>query len=426
MKIKCLHIPIAILLSLNLRGADKLVIESPQSDGQNFTSGRVVIVVKVDSSVKRIIAKVTIPAAKPSTTPAAKGNSAATPAAATPAAAGPQTIFTLGPVDLPRGAERWSPELKLAAGENTITVTDADDDKNSATRKVTADTSDMSSDTRNDFEAGFYAGASIDSFASNETKQYIGYTSADSGPKTGYVAGIDFAYRLFKRNTESRWPVQLWLFGETVHGQRSTEVVCSQTAGTGSSATPPAVCAGFNADNAPDAFLAILRNSSSLEASAGARLEFLKLNRSSNYSANLYLKSQLGFITVQNNGGDVVDDHLKIGLGTILTNGPFKGSYLDAGWGRSDLFAIHRGRRFKVDGYIEWEAKISNQVSIFPFFQMIVDSDFGPGSDDIRTYYGINMEIRTLSCLFNSAGCAKKAAAAAAGANPAQKPAGSN
>ena len=412
--------------SLPVGGAEKLVIESPVNS-QRLTSGHVVVAVKVDPSVKRVMATVTVPAAKTASSAAEKASTtpAATAGATTTSAArGPRTVFILGPVELPRGADRWSPDVRLASGENIITVSDADDDKTSVAVTVTADNSDMSYDTRRDFQGTFYAGANIDSFASNETKQYIGYTATDSGPKTGYAAGVDFEYRFIKRNTESRWPVQLWLSGETVHGQRSTEVDCSQSKGTGSSA--PTVCAGFNPNTAPEAFLAVLRNSSSLEAYAGARLELLKLNRSSNYSANLYVKSQLGFITVQDNGADVVDDHLKLALGTIMTNGPFNGSYLDVGWGRTDLFAVHRSRRFKVDGYVQWEAKITDEVRIYPFFQMVLDSDFGRGSDDVRTYYGINMDIRTLSCLFNSAGCAKKAADAAAAASPAQKPAGSN
>ncbi len=413
-----LYLLVVAMSSLPVRGAEKLVIESP-TKSQKFTSGRVVVSVKVDSSVKRLKATVTTQA--PTPPPSEEKKASATPAATAKASAGkgPRTVFTLGPVELPRGADHWSPEVTLASGENTITISDADDDKSSTSVTISADDSDMSSDSRADFLGTFYAGASIDSFASNETKQYIGYTAADSGPKTGYAAGVDFQYRLLKRNTESRLPLQLWLLGETIHGQRSAEVDCSQSKGAGSGAPP--VCAGFNPETAPEAFLAVLRNSSSMEAYTGARLEFLKLNRSSNHSANLYAKSQLGFITVQNNGGDVVDSHLKLALGAIMTNGPFRDSYMDVGWGRTDLFALHRGRRVKVDGYVQW--KISDDVPFYPFFQMVVDSDFGRGSDDVRSYYGINMDLQALSCLFRPAGCAKKAAnggAPAAAPKPAE------
>jgi hypothetical protein len=253
-------------------------------------------------------------------------------------------------------------------------------------------------DDRGAWESTFYVGASIDSFAANETKDYLGYNSSNttasnnlqraSGPQLGYVVGIDFAYRLAHSEKRPRWPWHLWVFGETVHGQRSTEVDCKAT-------QPPAVCSlekGFDISDPASAFLGILRNSTSLEAFTGARLEFFKLNPGSQNSANLYVKSQLGFLTIQNNGGDVVDDHIKAAVGTIMTNGKFRDSYLEAGWGKSDLFHLHRGRRFKFDGYLQYE--FSQGIS--PFIQLCVNSDFGPGSDDVRTYYGVNFDIRRL------------------------------
>jgi len=213
-----LHVLVFAMCSPAARGAVKLNIESP-ANGQRFAGGRVIVAVKVDPSVGRLKAVVTVRAVE--------SGSSATPATSAEA----RRVFALGPVELPRCSAYWSPEVRLAKGENTITITDADDDKTSAAVTVTADDNELSSDPRDDFRGTFYAGASIDSFASGETRQYIGYTAADSGQKTGYAAGVDFQYRLFKRDTDSRWPMQLWLFGETVHGQRSTEVDCKQSAG---------------------------------------------------------------------------------------------------------------------------------------------------------------------------------------------------
>jgi hypothetical protein len=120
-------------------------------------------------------------------------------------------------------------------------------------------------------------GASIDSFAANETKNYLGYNQPDttggnnlqqaSGPQTGYIAGVDFAYRLFKSGN-LRFPVQLWLYGETVHGQRSTEVDCTAAPDTCKLFDPT----GFDPTKLASTFFAILRNASSLEGYAGARL----------------------------------------------------------------------------------------------------------------------------------------------------------
>ncbi len=296
-----------------------------------------------------------------------------------------------------------SKTVPLAEGaENTITVSLLSDPSSSASVKVTQDGDE--SDTRHNWESSGYIGASIDSFASNETKNFLGYDrngnvvasnpANASGPQTGYVAGIDFSYRLAKWTANPRFPVQLWLYGETIHGQRSTEVDCNAA---------PDVCklndpTSIDPTKLATTFFAVLRNASSLEAYAGARLEFLKLNPGSSNSANLYVKSQLGFITVQNNGGDVVDDHIKFGFGAIMTNGVFKHSYLETAYGKSDLFALHRSRRFKVDAYLEFQLPGDNKFSraVSPFFQMTVDSDFGKGSDSIRSYYGLNFDIREL------------------------------
>jgi len=293
--------------------------------------------------------------------------------------------------------------VPLAAGtDNTIAVSLVSDP--SKRMSITVTQSGDASDERGNWVASGYVGASIDSFAANETKAYLGYNQPDttggknlqqaSGPQTGYIAGVDFAYRVFKEGSKPHFPLQLWLYGETIHGQRSSEVDCNAA---------PATCklfdpTGFDATKLGSTFFAILRNSSSLEGYVGARLEFLKVNPGSANSANLYAKSQLGFLTVQSNGGDIVDDHLKIGLGAIMTNGDFKHSYLEVGYGRTDLFAIHRGRRFKVDGYLKWQLPGDNRFSraVSPFLQLTVDSDFGPGSDSVRTYYGLNFDIKEL------------------------------
>jgi hypothetical protein len=354
---------------------DKLTIESP-GDQAIFASASVVISVCVPAGINRVTATVSIP------DPKDKSKTA--------------TVVTVGPRTLARGEDHWSPELALAGGLNIVTVMDADHAGSSASVHVQANAGGVTSDERRGFDATFYAGASVDSFASNDTKKYLGYTPADSGPLLGYIAGVDFDYRLFRRSGGGRWPWQVWVFGETMHGQRSGEVSC------GASGTSP-VCSGVTSVSAANQFLAVLRSSTSVEAFSGLRLEFFKLNPMQEHSANLYLKSQLGFLTVQNSGSDVVDDHTKLAIGTMMTNGAFRNSYLEAGWGKTDLFATHRGRRFKVDGYVEWTEK--DTWPIRPFFELVLDSDFGPGADDIRAFYGVNVDIRNLGCLFKIAGC---------------------
>jgi len=247
-------------------------------------------------------------------------------------------------------------------------------------------------DTRESFEAGFFAGASIDSFAAGEVKHYVGYDMSQSGAQTGYVAGIDFAFRMAARTESRRWPLQLWLYGKTAHGVRSTEMDCRALPPLSGGVTTS--CGGIQA-GAADAFLAILRNASSLESYTGVRVEFFRVNPGQTHTANLYAKTQAGFLTVQSNGGDVMDDQIRLALGAILTNGPFRGSYFEWGYGKSDVFYLHRGRRLKVDGYLQW--KIGGKFPVSPFFQMTVDADMGPGSDSVRTYYGVAVDLRRIT-----------------------------
>ncbi len=261
--------------------------------------------------------------------------------------------------------------------------------KEGCSDKSSGYTEDEESDCREDFEASAYTGLAIDTFASDELKKYLN-PDASGGLKQRGIFGFDFAYRLHRGenalsapSSNTRWQNQLWVYGETLHGVRSVDVDCKANSFL-------TVCkdALSVTTNPLQEGLFILRNATSLEGYMGLRYEFLGLNQKGSHPANLYIKGQLGFLTVSNNGGDVLDMH-HIALGAIATKGPFQGSYLEAGWGRSDVFAIHRRRRFKIDGYLEH--KIGAGVSFFT--QLFVDSDFGKGSDAIQSFIGLNFDI---------------------------------
>ena len=252
-------------------------------------------------------------------------------------------------------------------------------------------------DERDSFTATFFTGASVDSFAAQELKNYV-YPSESGDKRLGYAAGVDFGYRLAGKQAESKRP-QLWIYGETVHGQRSADVDCS--------AEPkPEACSLQGLTPTPGAFIGILRNASSLEALAGLRLELLTLQAGIEFASKMYVKSELGFMTITGSGGDVVDSNQHLAVGALATNGRFGGSYLEAGWGKTDLFRLHRGRRVKFDGYLTWdfseECKGTSVGSwmkchgMQPFIQMTVDSDFGAGADSVRTYYGFNFDLKKL------------------------------
>lgn len=247
-------------------------------------------------------------------------------------------------------------------------------------------------DQRENFEATAFVGVVIDNFAAQESNALI-YPSA-AGSKSSYVEGIDFAYRLLGGPADVRaWKgSQLWVYGETVHGEQSADVNCAQ-------ATDPAICAVLSAaapTNLQSAFYSVIRNATSLEAYAGLRWEFLTLEGESPEAAKLYLKSELGFLTVTGLGS-VIESDQKIALGAIVTSGKFAHSYVQAGWGKNNLFRTSPGRRFKVDGYLTWDlSQWMTQYGITPFLEMTVDSDFGPGSDSVRSYFGFNFDLSKL------------------------------
>jgi len=186
---------------------------------------------------------------------------------------------------------------------------------------------------------------------------------------------------------------QFWLFGETLHGVRSADVDCM---GEKEEDKPP-VCTDLDlSKDIPGRARFILRNATSLEAFFGVRWEFFTLQSESDSPANIYLKAQAGFLSVANIGGDVVDSH-HIGMGIIATKGNFLGSYVEAGWGRTDLFLDNPRDRWKIDGFLSFKVlpgKIGGVMK--PFAQITVDSDLGPGSDSVQTYLGVDFDVSNL------------------------------
>ena len=213
-------------------------------------------------------------------------------------------------------------------------------------------------DGRCNFEAGFFGGIAIDTFAAPETLRYLNPGAANGLQERG-VGGFSFAYRVREK---------LWVYGETVHGVNSADVnnnltVAAQTAN----------------------LLYILRNATTLEGFTGFRYEFLPLQP----PASLYLKAQSGFLKVSGAPGNALGAGV-VASGAIVTNGIFTGSYLEAGWGWSDVFQVNPRRRLKVTGYLQKD--LGRGVSMF--VEMLVDTDLGPGSDSLQTYVGLNFDLR--------------------------------
>jgi hypothetical protein len=228
---------------------------------------------------------------------------------------------------------------------------------------------------------GIYVGSSIDSFAAGDLRKYI--NPDDSGTLSEHlIAGFDFDYQLAGRGKRS-----LWLYGETVHGARSGEVDCSENA---NASQDTCKIASLDAPS-PAAPLAIFRKATTLEGMIGLRGEVAELGRVGARSA-LYLKGQLGFISVAGRGGDLVDVH-HAGVGLRLKEGAFTDSYFEVGYGRDDLFVKNTGRT-KIDAYLTFGRASLPKAK--PFFQMVIDSDFKSGPDNIQTFFGLDLDVLEL------------------------------
>ena len=89
------------------------------------------------------------------------------------------------------------------------------------TRQATAVAGTCTDDCRDTAEFSFYTGLSIDTFAADELARYLNPNDS-GGTRERFLAGFDFAYRALEGRGH-----QLWLYGETVHGVRSTDVDCA-------------------------------------------------------------------------------------------------------------------------------------------------------------------------------------------------------
>jgi len=258
----------------------------------------------------------------------------------------------------------------------------------------------QSVDERGTFASSFYLGAAIDTFAGDETLKFINFQDS-SDLHARAVGGVDFAYRLlgdenrdFPEGRVARLN-DLWVYGETVHGVRSADVPCKAAAGQTAQSNQLICSNKLVPSPAPgEDFVFVLRNATSLEAYTGLRWEFLGLQQQSSAPANLYVKAPAGFVDVAGLNGPAKAEH-HIGAGAVATSGNFRDSYLEVGWGRSDIFQQNHGR-WKIDGYLERKIKIKKKDIVSVFVQINVDTHLGRGSDAVQSYIGLNYDMSKL------------------------------
>lgn len=270
-------------------------------------------------------------------------------------------------------------------------------------------TASAGTDERSDITITFHNGLILDSFAADEHKTYLNRGSANE-IQSRYAFGLDMAYRLLgdsaieelvsntslKNLLNFKWNPQLWVYGTTNHGMRSTELNCDNGENASLSA-----CSSKGATTAsPDDNFFILRNSSSLEGFGGLRLEIFTLQPDGDHPANFYINGQLGFLSINDKGGDIVDMH-HYGIGATVVGGKYKDSLLEVGLGRTDLFERNRDNRFKVIAKAVWHPErffwlippLQEYGNPAAFIKLVADTDLGPGSDSIQTYLGLTFSI---------------------------------
>jgi hypothetical protein len=234
--------------------------------------------------------------------------------------------------------------------------------------------------TGESFEASGYFGWAYDQFAPDNLGGYPPGTA--TAKHNRMLFGVDFAYRIFGTD-ESR--VRLWMAGETLHGVRSADINCD------AETNKPAVCT-------PQPGLtytrAVLENQSSLEAYVAPRLELATLQNGSSSPALFYVTGRFGFIAMA--GAPRVFKNHHAGLGLIADDGPFEGSYFEAGIGMNELLGSPKFNRLKIDGFLTFpltKVPLIRDNANF-FIQMFIDNDFKKGADSVQTFVGFDVDVR--------------------------------
>lgn len=238
-------------------------------------------------------------------------------------------------------------------------------------------------DEREDFEAGAYVGLAIDTFGAQEIRNYLN-PEANGIIEERSIFGFDFSYRLFRSATR---PLQIWVYGETVHGVRSEDIDCAAAPNLPSCQRELAEFAG----SVPTASLYMLRNATSLEALVGVRLELRSLNLPGRHPAVVYASLQPGFLEVAGSDGDAKAMH-HVAVGARSVGGPRQGSYLEIGFGKTELFVKNRNRRWKIDGMLQ--QTIAGGFSLFA--QLFADVDLADGADSIQSYFGLGFDVQAI------------------------------
>ena len=241
-------------------------------------------------------------------------------------------------------------------------------------------------DDESPFKASAFLGEVIDNFAPDAVANYQ-YSDPDALKSKGsFIFGFNFDYRLHGRS-DSR--VQWWVEGETMHGVRTADVDCAP------SEQRPPVCDTATLGNVTQQAKFILKNATSLEVFASPRVEFHTLQGGTDSPAKLYATLVLGFIALDDAPQDGVYRSHHVGLGLAADAGSFKDSYLEVGWGKNELFSKDWDR-LKISGLLSFSLE---RIPLWrdlgrAFVEMTIDNSLGSGPDSIRTFFGVDIDLK--------------------------------
>jgi hypothetical protein len=256
-------------------------------------------------------------------------------------------------------------------------------------------------DQRGGLWASFYAGTAVDTFAPQIVGGYdYDYANPGAGGTAAMervIGGIDFEFRTIGSASNDR---QLWIVGQTMYGVRSSEVDCTN------SEKRPAVCQSIREDfkdqgiNLTDKFIYALEHATSFEAYVSPRFELWTLQRGTIFPAKLYVTARLGVLMLDDTTHDAYEA-FHFGGGILAHSGPFDGSFIEVGFGRSDMFFTPpdhtKWRRWKIDGLFSVPAFGKGDKRPRLFLQLY--SDFDPrdiAADSIQTFFGIDVPLSEL------------------------------
>ena len=236
-------------------------------------------------------------------------------------------------------------------------------------------------DERRGTDFDFFAALDFEAFGSSSSDdQTIDKNSAAFSP----VAGADLSFRVAGRlnQAERALTPQFWLGVRGTLGQRSKELTCEA------------------ASEAPEcAFLlfprlrTVIQRGSSIEVAVAPKIEFWSIESQSSHMM-MYIKGEVSMLIISS--ADDLEDLYFYGIGIQSTTGPFTGSFVEAGGGGDSLFLRNQNRRFKLNG--EFMTPVG--PGLLAFARINLDTDFASGSDRLRVYFGVRLNLLDLNRRF--------------------------